>query len=85
MRFQTELLSKDTPVSTDKFDEMLGCLPPERMASNAFLVGEPTKHGKDLSGNFSALYELYFSENNQYFYGGLASVDDFDTFIIPSI
>lgn len=78
--FDTQFIKKDKEVSQERYDEMLGCLPPERMASGGFLVGEPVTHGKDLSGHFGALYELYFTEAGKYYYGGLASVNDFDAF-----
>lgn len=67
-------------VSEERYDEMLCVLPPERMAHGAFLVGEASDHAKDLSGNFSARYELYFIKDGKHYYGGLASVSDFDAF-----
>lgn len=33
-----------TPSTEEKFDEMLGVLPPAAMAKGAFLVGEPLRH-----------------------------------------
>jgi len=81
-KLQTEFMLKDKEVSEKKYWEMLEVLPPEAMVSNAFLVGEPTDHSKDLSGNYNARYSLYFKDENKFYYGGEASIDDFKTFII---
>ena len=83
MKLQTEFLKKDQEVTAEKYEEMLGCLPPEEMCGNAFLVGEPYDHAKDLSGNFGARYDLYFEADGKFYYGGLASVRDFKAFLIP--
>jgi hypothetical protein len=80
--FQTEFMLKDREVPAEKYEEMLCCLPPERMTSNAFLVGEASDYGLGLGGHFDARYELYFMSNEKYYYGGLATVQDFDTFTI---
>lgn len=82
-KLQIEFMKKDTEVSMEVYNEMLGVLPPQQMANNAFLVGEPTTHNKDLSGHFNPLYELYFLSNDKAYYGGLASENDFITFLIP--
>jgi hypothetical protein len=82
MRLQTEFLLKDKEVSEEKYDEMLGVLPPERATDNAFLVGEPTDHALDRSGRFGARYDLYFIHEGRYYYGGLASVSDFTAFVV---
>ena len=82
-KIQTEFFLKDKPVTVEKYDEMLGCLPPIRMAYGGFLVGEAYDYGKDKSGNFGARYDFFFTEGEKYYYGGLASVSDFDTFLLP--
>jgi len=79
---QTEFILKDREVTEERYDEMLGVLPPERMTGNAFLVGEAVDYGKDLSGKFLPRYELYFMVCDKYYYGGLASTEDFDAFVI---
>lgn len=71
---------KDKECTQEHYDEMLGAVPPERMTHNAFLVGEPWDHAKDLSGHFGARYELYFIEAGKCYNGGLASTGDFDAF-----
>ena len=83
MILQTNFLSKSNEVSEEQYDEMIGAVPPERMTSNAFLVGEASDHGRDLSGRFGARYELYFMQDGKYYHGGLASASDFDAFLIP--
>ena len=50
-KLQTDFMQKTDEVPEEKYYEMLEVLPPEAMASNAFLVGEPDDHAKDLSGN----------------------------------
>lgn len=37
-------MSKWIEVTEERFDEMLGCLPPEIMTGLGFLVGEPSDH-----------------------------------------
>ena len=77
-------------VTAGHYDDMLGALPPARMAGNAFLVGEASDYDKDLSGKYVPRYELYFIKNRLvaglieevYYFGGLASVQDFDAFVI---
>lgn len=80
-KLQTELIEKREEVTAERFDEMLGALPPERMAHGGFLVGEPTDHG---GKNSAARYDLYITENGKYYYAGLATCKDFDTFTIPA-
>ena len=84
-KLDTQFLLKDKEVSQEKYDEMLGALPPIRMTDNAFLVGEAYDHAKDLSGRFGARYDLYFMEKGKCFYGGLTSVGDFDAFVIKEV
>jgi len=75
---QTEFIIKQKEVTAEKYEEMLGCLPPERMTSNAFLVGEPVCHNSE----GKPMFDLYFTEGEKYYYGGLATVSDFNTWII---
>ncbi len=77
-KFQTYWIMKDREVSENEYNEMLCCLPPERIARGAFLVG-------DASGVVRFRYALYVTENGRYYYGGLASVSDFDAFLEPEI
>lgn len=81
-KLQTEFMQKDKEVTDEKYYEMLEVLPPEAMVANAFLVGEASNHAPDLSGNYNALYDLYFTDNDKFFYGGIASISDFKAFLI---
>ena len=82
-KFNTEALLKTHEVTEEHYDDMLGCLPPERQVGNAFLVGEPVDFAKDRSGHFGARYQLFFEDDGKYYNGGLASVSDFDAFVLP--
>lgn len=82
-KFNTEALLKTHEVTPEHYEDMLGCLPPERQCGNAFLVGEPVDFAKDRSGHFGARYQLFFEDSGKYYDGGLASVSDFDTFVLP--
>lgn len=78
-KLHTEYI-KGTEVTEEKYEEMLGILPPAAMCSNAFLVGEPVDHGGE---GYAPRFDLYFTRDGKYFHGGLASVQDFRTFILP--
>ena len=80
-KLQTEFFLRDQEVTEERYDEMLGALPPERMTGNAFLVGEPMDHNGE---GCRARYELYFTHEGKYFYGGLATVKDFEMWLIPA-
>lgn len=84
-KLQTEFLAKTHEVTQEYADEMLGCVPPKRQAVNGFLVGEATDHAKDASGNYAARFQLIFSEGGKFYNGGLASVHDFETFLLPEV
>lgn len=79
---QTNIMLKDKEVTEQMYWDMLEVLPPVRQVTNAFLVGEPTDHGKDMRGTFAPRYQLFFRADGKYYDGGLASTKDFDTFII---
>lgn len=66
---------KGEPVSAQKYEDMLGVLPPERMTGNAFLVGEPTDHHGEKS---RARYAFYYQLDKGYYYGGLMTAEKFD-------
>ena len=63
----------------DKYEEMLSCLPPERMTTNAFLVGEPVDHNE----NGQPRFDMYFEEGNKFYCAGLATISDFETWLLP--
>lgn len=78
-KLQTEFLNKqeENKITIHKYYEMLEVVPPAMQAPNGFLVGEAYRHGKDQSGEFSALYQLFFYANGEYYNGGLASIKAF--------
>ncbi len=86
---QTQFFIEHHEVTGEKYDEMLGCLPPERMAYNAFLVGEPTDHAIMLDEGTGKQYvprfALYYSKDHRYYYGGLCTTKAFDMFLIPEV
>jgi hypothetical protein len=53
-------------VTEEEYLGMLEILPPQRMADNGFLVGEPF----DFKGGYSR-YEFYFFKDGYHRYGGL--------------
>ncbi len=79
-KIQTSFLLKDEEVTAERYNEMLGALPPERMVSNAFLVGEPTDHRGD---NGEPRFQMFFRDSGKYYDGGLCTIKEFDTFLIP--
>lgn len=83
--FHAKAFLRTQEVTPKHYEDMLCCLPPERQAVNAFLVGEATDYGKDQSGRFNARYQLYFEDSGKFYNGGLASVGDFDAFVLPPV
>lgn len=62
-------LAQLTPITwqeTDKetYWEMLECLPPERMAGGAFLVGEPMDH---LAATGESTFEMFRKQGSKYY------------------
>lgn len=80
-KLQTKFLSKESEVTAETYDYMLEVLPPRLMRSNGFLVGEPIDH----NAQGIARYELYFTHDGKYYYGGKATVTDFLVFCIPDM
>lgn len=81
-KFLTEFIKKDIEVTRNKYFYMLEVLPPTRMVQNAFLAGEPMDHNAVIGRHCYPRYELYFMEDGKCYYGGLATVPEFDSFII---
>lgn len=74
---QTDFILPKKEVTEEEYFYFLEVLPPERMAKNAFLVGEPVTHEKG-----KALFDLYFERDGKFYNGGLDTVDTFDAFLI---
>ena len=81
-KLQDVFMLKDSEVTAEKYYEMLEVLPPQAMNANSFLVGEPSDHAKDASGVYRPRYALYFTVGEKFYYGGLASEDDYKAFEI---
>jgi hypothetical protein len=65
---------KNSEVTEENYYYFLGCVPPRAMVRNAFLVGEAYDHkGKDGAPR----YELYFTDSDKYYYGGLTTLQEF--------
>ncbi len=55
-------------VSEDRYDEMLGVLPPAIMTGLGFLVGEPQDHSKcPVTGKFGALFSAFANVDDEFF------------------
>lgn len=65
-------------VTVERYDEMLGVLPPERMATNAFLVGEAYDH----DGFGSPRFALFFENEGRYYEAGICTTADFDAALV---
>lgn len=70
----TAHIEKQKEVSEEKYTDMLEVLPPQRMATNGFLVGEPYDHDHDGRPRFA----LYMQELDRYYFAGYATTKDFD-------
>lgn len=79
-KLQTQFLEKTSERTEENYYEMLGCVPPRAMASNAFLVGEPDDHNGE---NGAPRYALYFTENEKFYYGEKTTLKEFNTFLLP--
>lgn len=63
-------MSKWNEVTEERYDEMLGCLPPRLMSGHGFLVGEPFTHRTcTVSGNVLPDWAAFVHVNGRYFEG----------------
>ena len=55
-------MNKWVPITEERYDEMLGVLPPASRSGNAFQVGEPTDHrnGRPTFASFKRVGDQYF-------------------------
>ncbi len=85
-RLQVEFIESIRTVTEEHYDYMLGCVPPIRMVSNAFLVGEAVDHVDMFDSRMVKVstprYDLYYyvlhDGSYSYHYGGLATLRMFD-------
>lgn len=56
--------------NAERYEEMLGCLPPRVMSLLGFLVGEPSTHRRcAVSGDVRATYAAFVQDGGQYYEG----------------
>ena len=72
--------------SEERYDEMLGVLPPALWLSYGFLVGEPTTHRKcKVTGNIMPTYAAFFNAYGRYFEGKNMTAAEFKKFDITTL
>lgn len=55
-------------ITEERYDEMLGILPPALWIPRGFLVGEPTRHRIcDVTGAVTASYAAFISLNGKFY------------------
>ena len=59
---QTEFLGKQSEVTIEEYENMLGALPPRAMTSNAFLVGEPHDHDRQGFPRYSLYFTHFYAQ-----------------------
>lgn len=68
-------------VSAERYDEMLGCLPPAIWLAKGFLVGEPYDHRIcKITGTLRATYTPLFHHKGRYYEGDPMTVPEFKNF-----
>lgn len=88
---QTQFIESKRTATAEEYNEMLGTVPPVRMTSNAFLVGEPVDHIDEYQKTSKGLvkvcrprYDLYFVDSEgKYHYGGLTTIYGYELFLEP--
>ena len=72
--------------SEERYDEMLGVLPPALWLSKGFLVGEPFDHRTCKVTNIvRASYAAFFQKNGKFYEGGNLTVPEFSAFDISGL
>ena len=67
--------------SEERYDEMLGILPPALMIGKGFLVGEPFDHRKcKVTNVVRASYAAFFQHKGKFYEAGNMSVPEFKAF-----
>ena len=78
-KLHVEMFEGAKEVTEEKYEYMLGVVPPDQMATNGFTVGEPYDHR-----NGAPRFELYFQKDGKYYTAGLATRSEFDMMLIPN-
>jgi hypothetical protein len=72
--------------SEERYDEMLGVLPPALWLGYGFLVGEPSSHRKcKVTGNIMPTYAAFFNAFGRYFEGDDMTASEFKQFDINTL
>lgn len=67
-------------VSADRYDAMLGVLPPALQTGIGFLVGEPFDHRRcSVTGDIRASYAAFIEHREKYYEGPHLTVPEFRT------
>jgi hypothetical protein len=70
----------------ERYDEMLGILPPALWLSYGFLVGEPSTHRKcKVKGNVMPTYAAFFYAFGRFFEGDDMTVSEFMRFDVNNL
>jgi hypothetical protein len=72
--------------TADRYDEMLGVLPPALWLSKGFLVGEPFDHRTcKVTHVVRASYAAFLQRNGKFYEGDDMTVPEFRTFDLSSL
>jgi hypothetical protein len=72
--------------SEQRYDQMLGILPPIVWVGKGFLVGEPADHRKcKITGKTAATYAAFFNAFGRYFEGDPMTISEFVSFDINDL
>jgi hypothetical protein len=72
--------------SEERYDEMLGVLPPALWLSKGFLVGEPFDHRAcKVSNVVRASYAAFFQKNGKFYQGDNMTMPEFRGFNLSSL
>jgi hypothetical protein len=70
----------------ERYDEMLGILPPALWVGKGFLVGEPYDHRKcKITGKIAPTYAAFFNAFGRYFEGDALTVAEFVNFDVNDL
>jgi hypothetical protein len=66
--------------SEERYDEMLGVLPPALWLSKNFLVGEPFDHRSKVTHVVRASYAAFFQKNGKFYGSGNMTMPELKAF-----
>jgi hypothetical protein len=72
--------------SEERYDEMLGILPPAQMLGKGFLVGEPFDHRMcTITKVVRASYAAFFKHKGNFYEAGQMTVPEFKAFDVEAL